>query len=125
MARERLIAMLRACRQLMSRDGRAIVAIAAAPAGETNVAPISLTAPEPADVVTGGLRSQPAALPRPSTGAQSPTPLGLPIPALADSARGAGIRCVVTPVDRDGRLADRSVVTFLGWPAGAGRGIGV
>jgi hypothetical protein len=91
-----------------------------APRGR-NAAPLSLAAPEPADVVTGGLRSQPAALPRPSAGARLPAPAGLPIPALPvlpDSARGAGARCVVTPVDRDGRLADRSVVTFLGWSAG-------
>jgi len=37
MARERLIAMFRACRQLMSRDGCTIVALAALPAGETYV----------------------------------------------------------------------------------------
>lgn len=43
---------------------------------------------------------------------------GLPIPVPPDAASGAGIRCVVTPVDRDGRLAARSVLTFMGWSAG-------
>jgi bifunctional DNA-binding transcriptional regulator/antitoxin component of YhaV-PrlF toxin-antitoxin module len=43
---------------------------------------------------------------------------GLPILVPPDATRGAGIRCVVTPVDRDGRLADRSVLTFMGWSAG-------
>ncbi|WP_148083395.1 hypothetical protein [Micromonospora sp. Llam0] len=51
-------------------------------------------------------------------GAERLTPPGLPIPVLADAtftARGYG---VVTPVDRDGRLAARSVVTLMGWSAG-------
>ncbi len=39
----------------------------------------------------------------------------LPIPVLADSAPRVQARLVVTPVDRDGRLADRSQLTFLGW----------
>ncbi|WBB91408.1 hypothetical protein [Verrucosispora sp. WMMC514] len=46
-----------------------------------------------------------------------PSP-AMPIPALVDTARGTDVRCVVTPVDRDGRLADRSVLAFMGWPAG-------
>ncbi|WP_204036569.1 hypothetical protein [Micromonospora qiuiae] len=46
-----------------------------------------------------------------------PSP-ALPIPTLVGTARGSDVRCVVTPVDRDGRLADRSVLAFMGWPAG-------
>jgi hypothetical protein len=42
---------------------------------------------------------------------------GLPIPALREPA-GAGMQCWVTPVDRNGRLANRSAVAFLGWSAG-------
>src|SRR5438093_610520 len=42
----------------------------------------------------------------------------LPIPALPNRQREAAGRCVVTPVDRDGRLADRSVLRFMGWFAG-------
>ncbi|MFY1692796.1 hypothetical protein [Plantactinospora sp. WMMB782] len=44
--------------------------------------------------------------------------LGLSIPEPPDVADGTGIRCVVTPVDRDGRLADRSALRFMGWAAG-------
>ncbi|MGI5151421.1 hypothetical protein ACQEVC_34495 [Plantactinospora sp. CA-294935] len=44
--------------------------------------------------------------------------LGLPIPELPGAADGTGTRCVVTPVDRDGRLADRSTVKFMGWAVG-------
>ncbi len=42
----------------------------------------------------------------------------LPLPALADAFRGVEARYVVTPLDRDGRLADRSVLTLMGWSAG-------
>jgi len=45
-------------------------------------------------------------------------PPSLPIPVLVDAAPPVETRHVVTPVDRDGRLADRSLLTFLGWPAG-------
>jgi bifunctional DNA-binding transcriptional regulator/antitoxin component of YhaV-PrlF toxin-antitoxin module len=61
---------------------------------------------------------QPAALRHTGTGAQLRPMPGLPIPVPPDAARGAGIRCVVTPVDRDGRLAARSVLTFMGWSVG-------
>jgi bifunctional DNA-binding transcriptional regulator/antitoxin component of YhaV-PrlF toxin-antitoxin module len=48
----------------------------------------------------------------------------LPIPVLTDVSQGADVsrdaqtRYVVTSVDRDGRLADRSVTTFMGWSGG-------
>ncbi len=90
------------------------------PRGENVVprAPLSPIAPEPADAITGVLRSQPASPRHLGTGVELRTPPGLPIPVLPDAAHGAGTRCVVTPVDRDGRLADRSALTFLGWSAG-------
>jgi hypothetical protein len=49
-----------------------------------------------------------------------PAPMtpALPIPALADDIRHTNARLVVTTVDRDGRLADRSPVTYVGWSAG-------
>lgn len=55
---------------------------------------------------------------QPSTGEDLQPSPALPIPALVDTAGGDGICCVVTPVDRDGRLADRSVLAFMGWFAG-------
>ncbi|MDW5325333.1 hypothetical protein [Plantactinospora sp. KLBMP9567] len=51
-------------------------------------------------------------------GAEMRPMVGLPIPEPPNVADGTGIRCVVTPVDRDGRLADRSAVRFMGWAAG-------
>ena len=44
---------------------------------------------------------------------------GLPLPVLLDNALGerGEVHCVVTPVGRDGRLADRSVLTAMGWTA--------
>ncbi|MGC5054846.1 hypothetical protein ACLQ2S_25735 [Micromonospora sp. DT48] len=57
-------------------------------------------------------------LAQPSTGEYLQPSPALPIPALVDTARGSDVRCVVTPVDRDGRLADRSVLAFMGWLAG-------
>ena len=42
----------------------------------------------------------------------------LPIPVLVDAGPPVEVRYVVTPVDRDGRLADRSLLTFLGWSPG-------
>jgi bifunctional DNA-binding transcriptional regulator/antitoxin component of YhaV-PrlF toxin-antitoxin module len=81
-------------------------------------APLSPTAWKPADAVTGVLRSQPASLPHPGSGAELRIPPGLPIPVLHDAARRAGACCVATPVDRDGRLADRSALTFMDWSAG-------
>jgi hypothetical protein len=62
--------------------------------------------------------SQPASLRQTGIGVTLRPMPGLPIPVPPDAARGAGIRCVVTPVDRDGRLADRSALTFMGWAAG-------
>jgi hypothetical protein len=41
----------------------------------------------------------------------------LPIPTLRDSSDATASRYAVTSVDRDGRLADRSVLTFIGWAA--------
>ena len=64
------------------------------------------------------VRTPPASPRYPGTGGQRRTPHGLPIPALRDGAREAGIYCVITPADRDGRLAARSALTFLGWSAG-------
>lgn len=61
---------------------------------------------------------EPASLRRTGTGAELRPMPGLPIPVPPDAARGAGIRYVVTPVDRDGRLADRSALTLMGWSAG-------
>ncbi len=55
---------------------------------------------------------------RASTGEYLQPSPALPIPALVDTARGSDVRCVVTPVDRDGRLADRSVLAFIDWLAG-------
>lgn len=51
-------------------------------------------------------------------GAEKLTPPGLPIPVPVDAAFTARGYGVVTPVDRDGRLAARSVVTLMGWSAG-------
>jgi hypothetical protein len=45
-------------------------------------------------------------------------PPRLPIPVLVDAGSPVEARHVVTPVDRDGRLADRSLLTFLGWSPG-------
>jgi hypothetical protein len=45
-------------------------------------------------------------------------PARVPVPVLPGSSARAGLRAVVTVVDRDGRLADRSLLRFLGWPAG-------
>lgn len=55
------------------------------------------------------------------TAATSPdaaSPPRLPIPALEAAALQSEAGHVVTPVDRDGRLADRSLLRFLGWTAG-------
>lgn len=41
----------------------------------------------------------------------------LPIPALTATSRDGEPRYAMTPIDRDGRLADRSVVAYLGWIA--------
>jgi hypothetical protein len=50
------------------------------------------------------------------------SPPKLPIPMLTDVAPRDEGRHVVTPVDRDGRLADRSLLTLLGWsPRGGDR----
>ena len=46
------------------------------------------------------------------------SPPRLPIPVLVDAGPPVETRYVVTPVDRDGRLADRSPLTFLGWSPG-------
>ncbi|QGN47977.1 hypothetical protein GKC29_14725 [Micromonospora sp. WMMC415] len=62
--------------------------------------------------------TQPAPLRHTGIGAELRPMPGLPILVPPAAAHGAGIRCVVTPVDRDGRLADRSVLTFMGWSAG-------
>jgi hypothetical protein len=43
---------------------------------------------------------------------------GLPIPSLPEARPQTDARWVVTTVDRDGRLADRSPVTYVGWSAG-------
>ncbi|WP_422733089.1 hypothetical protein ACN26Y_18050 [Micromonospora sp. WMMD558] len=64
------------------------------------------------------VRTRPASPPHTGTGAQLRPMPGLPMPVPPDAARGAGIRCVVTPVDRDGRLADRSALKLMGWAAG-------
>jgi hypothetical protein len=45
-------------------------------------------------------------------------PPRLPLPGLVDAGPPVQARHVVTPVGRDGRLADRSLLTFLGWSAG-------
>jgi hypothetical protein len=45
-------------------------------------------------------------------------PPRLPIPVLVDAGPPVEARHVVTPVDRDGRLADRSLLAFLGCSAG-------
>ena len=45
-------------------------------------------------------------------------PPRLPIPVLVDAGPQVETRHVVTPVDRDGRLADRSLLTLLGWSPG-------
>jgi hypothetical protein len=42
-------------------------------------------------------------------------PPRLPIPVLVDAGPPVETRHVVTPVDRNGRLADRSLPIFLGW----------
>jgi hypothetical protein len=42
----------------------------------------------------------------------------LPIPTLTTTARRAEPRYTLTPIDRDGRLADRSALGYLGWVAG-------
>jgi hypothetical protein len=47
-----------------------------------------------------------------------PVTPGLPLPALADDLATTDARLVVTAVDRDGRLADRSPVIYVGWSAG-------
>lgn len=52
-----------------------------------------------------------------SGGAVRETRLGLPMPTL-DVPTVADDYCVVTPVDRNGRLASRSFLTFVGWDAG-------
>jgi len=46
------------------------------------------------------------------------SPPKLPIPVLVDAGPPVEVRHVVTPVDRDGRLAGRSPLTFLGWSPG-------
>jgi hypothetical protein len=40
---------------------------------------------------------------------------GLPLPALPGPARKPHTRGVITAIDRDGRLGDRSPLTFMGW----------
>jgi hypothetical protein len=47
-----------------------------------------------------------------------PVTPGLPLPSLADDLATTDTRLAVTTVDRDGRLADRSPVTYVGWSAG-------
>jgi bifunctional DNA-binding transcriptional regulator/antitoxin component of YhaV-PrlF toxin-antitoxin module len=47
-----------------------------------------------------------------------PTLSGVLWVAGAGGAEGAHLRYAVTALDRNGRLADRSVLTFLGWTAG-------
>ena len=44
-------------------------------------------------------------------------PPGVPMPTLEVSARAA-LSCAVTSVDRNGRLANRSVLAFMGWVEG-------
>jgi len=44
---------------------------------------------------------------------------GLPLPPLRFSPTRTATRYAVTSVDRDGRLADRSVLRFMAWPAGS------
>lgn len=72
----------------------------------------SPAAPETPDVIAGMLRSTPVSMRHMDTGA------GLPIPVLPDAPPGTRTRWVVTPVDRDGRLADRSALTFMHWSSG-------
>lgn len=43
---------------------------------------------------------------------------GLPLPDLRNAADENASRYAVTSIDRDGRLADRSILTVLGWAAG-------
>ncbi len=43
---------------------------------------------------------------------------GLPLPSLHNGPDEGASRYAVTAVDSDGRLADRSVLTFLSWSAG-------
>jgi hypothetical protein len=72
------------------------------------------------------LRSEPESLRHPGGGEELKPAPRLPIPVLAevswgaevDVSAGADTRHVVTSVDRDGRLADRSVTAFMGWSAG-------
>ncbi|MEV7624110.1 hypothetical protein [Actinoplanes sp. NPDC089786] len=47
-----------------------------------------------------------------------PTGPGLPVPVLPDKVCRSAPRLVVTTVDRDGRLADRTPVTDVGWSPG-------
>jgi hypothetical protein len=86
-------------------------------AGESRDA-IASAAPPPAAIATGRGYFASAIARQPRTGTDLPTASGLPIPALANAVPSAGIRCVVTLLDRDGRLADRSAVSFANWPAG-------
>jgi hypothetical protein len=51
--------------------------------------------------------------------ASEPKPVrGLPVAPLRRSRLGPGLHYLVTPIDRRGRLADRSPMHIVGWTAG-------
>jgi hypothetical protein len=63
------------------------------------------------------LANQSAATPDVGGRADMPPVLGLPLPALLNTSRQQSVYCLVTPVGRDGRLANRSVIRHMSWSA--------
>jgi hypothetical protein len=68
-----------------------------------------------ANLVVGDRPRPRSAPPFADAGGERRTRPSLPLPTLLPHTRADDVRVVVTPVGRDGRLADRSVLRFLDW----------